>query len=41
MVGSALMLAASIISKLMSEGATLPVGIVTSIVGVRSCFSFC
>ena len=38
MVGSALMLAASIISKLMSEGATLPVGIVTSIVGVPFLF---
>ena len=31
-------LAASIISKLMSEGATLPVGIVTSIVGVPFLF---
>ena len=38
MVGSARMLAASIISKLMSEGATLPVGIVTSIVGVPFLF---
>ena len=38
MVGSALMLAASIISKLVSEGATLPVGIVTSIVGVPFLF---
>ena len=36
--GSALMLSASIISKLMSEGATLPVGIVTSVIGVPFLF---
>ncbi len=38
MFGSALMLSASIISKLMSEGATLPVGIVTSVIGVPFLF---
>lgn len=37
-IGSSLMLAASIISKLMSEGATLPVGIVTSVIGVPFLF---
>ncbi len=34
LLGSALMLSASIVSKLLSEGATLPVGIVTSVIGV-------
>lgn len=37
-VGSILMLSASIVSKLMSEGATLPVGIVTSVIGVPFLF---
>lgn len=37
-VGSLLMLSASIVSKLMSEGATLPVGIVTSVIGVPFLF---
>lgn len=37
-IGSSLMLGASIISKLMSEGATLPVGIVTSVIGVPFLF---
>ncbi len=37
-MGSILMLAASVISKLLSEGATLPVGIVTSVIGVPFLF---
>ncbi len=37
-VGSLLMLSASIVSKLMSEGATLPIGIVTSVIGVPFLF---
>ena len=37
-IGSVLMLAASVLSKLISEGATLPVGIVTSIIGVPFLF---
>lgn len=32
------MLTASVISKLLSEGATLPVGIVTSVIGVPFLF---
>lgn len=37
-VGSSLMLSASVVSKLMSDGATLPVGIVTSVIGVPFLF---
>lgn len=37
-IGSCLMLSASIVSKLMSDGATLPVGIVTSVIGVPFLF---
>ena len=37
-VGSCLMLLASVISKLLSEGSTLPVGIVTSVIGVPFLF---
>lgn len=37
-MGSILMLAASVISKLLSDGATLPVGIVTSVIGVPFLF---
>lgn len=39
MFGCLLMLGASVISKLLSEGATLPVGIVTSVIGVPFLFA--